>query len=78
MDGIVSTQKNMENIKTTAVVFHSLWRMIPFNAISCKRLIGKNVTNYKTVIQHSTAELLMVSQASSKPRKLVPINESST
>ena len=26
--------KNMEHIKTTVVVFHSLWPMIPFNVIS--------------------------------------------
>ena len=26
--------KNKEHIKTTVVVFHSLWPMIPFNAIS--------------------------------------------
>ena len=43
-----------------------------------KRFIGKNITNYKTVTEHSTVELLTVSQASSKPRKLVRINESST
>ena len=42
-----------------------------------KWLIGKNI-NYKTVTQHSTVELFMVTQASSKPRKLVRINESST
>ena len=30
----VRKQKNMEYIKTTVVVFHSLWPMIPFNTIS--------------------------------------------
>ena len=30
----VYKQENIEHIKTTAVVFHSLWPMIPFNAIS--------------------------------------------
>ena len=43
-----------------------------------KGLIGKNVTNYKTVTLNSSAELFTVSQACSKPRKLIRINESST
>ena len=30
----VCKQKNMEHIKTTVVVFHSLCSMIPFNPIS--------------------------------------------
>ena len=30
----VCEKKNMEHIKTTVVVFHSLWPTIPFNSIS--------------------------------------------
>ena len=40
-------QKNMEHINTTVVVFHLIWSMILFNAISYCKVIFCKVLNAK-------------------------------